>query len=634
MSDIRRDIVDTNIDITNSTSLDDVRPIILSTLTDLRNNLAEHCGPRSKYAMLVDTNNDIFSPNIFTRDGIRILKSFEYISPLQRYVKDLITYIGERVDAKAKDGTTTSMLLAMDFLKFCLEKKLDKQVNMDMFSYKKLVERIFAKVERSFEAMSFTTEELTTYLGLDPNNEEHICQVAGCIAFIQAMSSSGGDLELAKAMREIYAASPKVSWDFISFTQSSQETDKQFDVETPPYDYRIRAITSLEGMLNAGIGTEYNHINMNVIVFDAGVAMGSMLLEDLTRYLEEYTDEKGLAIIAPMVDSSILSKIKRMNVPRLEQGLGPIGVFGFSPEQRIAGQDLPWELRVLAAIAGKQPVTPEEFIITPEKNVFTADVLHWANSYLEFHGIIPEQDTTTTSKLHPYYANPSKATAFYADMVSTVMKNIHECKAGHIKDSRVLSLFMEILNDLVCVRRPKLRVGGSTHDHIANRDVVQDVQGAIMSSLNNGFILNGIGTLVAAMHNLDKSDCDQLSLDLLACLHQAAENINKDANRTASDIEVITDKSCYRNDLSNTGSRHLVKSYIDMLQEPIADEDIPMLQCTYPVMQPKRIILEMLKRIKELLMKFVVTEKIIIFGGVVMGDKKDNNHGTDETRAN
>jgi len=89
-------VVNTNLGLTNVISIDDSEDIILETLETCRNILFSHCGPHARYAMLLNgyTAGEKFEPSVFTRDGIRLLSAVEFVSPIERYIQDLITYIG------------------------------------------------------------------------------------------------------------------------------------------------------------------------------------------------------------------------------------------------------------------------------------------------------------------------------------------------------------------------------------------------------------------------------------------------------------------------------------------------------------------------------------------------------------
>ena len=95
-----RSVVNTNFGITNIVSMKESKQHILDVLGRCCDILTEHCGPKSGYAMLISEYgvNESFQPSIFTRDGIRILNSIDCISPLEKYIKNMLTYIGGRVD--------------------------------------------------------------------------------------------------------------------------------------------------------------------------------------------------------------------------------------------------------------------------------------------------------------------------------------------------------------------------------------------------------------------------------------------------------------------------------------------------------------------------------------------------------
>jgi hypothetical protein len=82
-------VVNTNLGLTNVVRLRDVDSIITDTLNVCKYRLFAHCGPYSRYAMLLNgfTAGENFEPSLFTRDGIRILSAIEFVSPLERYIQ-------------------------------------------------------------------------------------------------------------------------------------------------------------------------------------------------------------------------------------------------------------------------------------------------------------------------------------------------------------------------------------------------------------------------------------------------------------------------------------------------------------------------------------------------------------------
>ena len=79
----QRVVVNSDFDTNNIASMDRMKDHIIHALDVCIDILKAHCGPQAGYAMLVNSMsiNQSFEPNIFTRDGIRILSSVEFMSP-------------------------------------------------------------------------------------------------------------------------------------------------------------------------------------------------------------------------------------------------------------------------------------------------------------------------------------------------------------------------------------------------------------------------------------------------------------------------------------------------------------------------------------------------------------------------
>ena len=211
-----RAVINTNFDTNNIVPMDESLPRIKTTLQKCQKILKNHCGPQSGYAMLVNNMSAgvNFEPNVFTRDGIRILQAVEFLSPLERYIKELLTYVGQRVDNVAKDGTTTSMLFSSYFLEAAVDRAhLVKDNNLSVFEVNKIVEKAFDDIVKALDKYTFNIEKINNTEEVD---EEVKVKTAGLVAFMQALSSSGGNVELALAMKEIFEKSPSMAWDFIT----------------------------------------------------------------------------------------------------------------------------------------------------------------------------------------------------------------------------------------------------------------------------------------------------------------------------------------------------------------------------------------------------------------------------------
>ena len=670
----KRAIINADFGVTNVVTLDEVQDRITGALDRCANILTDHCGPQSGYAMLVDNGSSAtsFKPNVFTRDGIRILTSTEFVSPLERYIKDLLTYIGTRVDSSAKDGTTTSMLFTAIFLKRLLQDKQKLTDNgLSFFQISTAIDSIFNELLTEIDKYTCTIEKLSgKNVSLDDLDPEELQKLAGKVAFMQAISSSGGNLELAYHMQTIFERSPRISWEFISSHTSAKENGKPISVEIDPYDTHIRCASATEGILNRALGTEYMEEDVRVLVCIEAMANNGINYDRLMSYLKDYPADKPLCIMAKQFSSSIISEINAINTNPEYGRKAPISTWLYAPEKSVASQAWPWELLTLAAIAGAEPFDfgPKLAPISDELNTFSAPKLHWHDGYLDFYDIVK---TDGKSCLHPFYSHPETATPFYRDVLEQVVNQLDMYKNGHLTDGLTQGLFVEILNKLACIHRPTLRLGGPAHEQIANKDVIQDVQGATMSALNHGFLTNGPVALYVAADTLYRRLGDELNsytedpnADVTASAicstkHIIAENfresigkvcftLNPDICGSVDETNAInpnnvreyycdiirdTGYKSYTNVMDGVKYEHNKISdlgeYLTFLENyptyESAQEDgyvMNRLATCYPVAHPVAITKELLKRNQELIMKFIFANKIIVYGGVMV-DKKD-----------
>ena len=627
-----RAVINANYDTTNIVEMQESVPRIKKTLQTCQEILKAHCGPQSGYAMLVNNLSAgmNFEPSVFTRDGIRILSAVEFLSPLERYVKDMLTYVGQRVDNAAKDGTTTSMLFSSLFLDKVLD-KIDEiqKCGLSFFQMNKIIEDTFAGILDNLKEYTYNIERMND---VEEADEAMKVKTAGIIAYMQALSSSGGNVELAIAMKEIFEKSPSISWDFITSHNSIKETGKAFEVEVCDYDSHLQCITALEGQLDKKLSTEYEVENSEVLVITNPIDDGDIRTDGILQYLRNLDPATPINIIARGFSGAFTSACWQMNELRSAK----IALWQYAPESRFAGQQYPYELLILAAVAGVKPFDMDTVdFINHDVHIFTAKKLHYHDTYLDFFGIVDGTD----ENLHPFYLHPETATQFYKEARESLETQLELYRDGHKKDGRMFGIFMEMLNRIACIHRPTLRLGGPAHEQVANKDVVQDVQGAIMSSLKHGFLINGPISIYRGIHDeyvakteedvsdatIEVQNAKKFSLIILDCMRASISEVIDTVHGTSID-EVIGsyEKDTYVNSLSGSVKYNFydfVKEVEEGKHVDNLSEDGMRLGSTYPVLQPVAITMELLKRMQELLMKFVNTNKIVVYGGVVVNDK-------------
>lgn len=598
-------VVNTNLGLTNVISIDDSEDIIHETLETCRNILFSHCGPHARYAMLLNgyTAGEKFEPSVFTRDGIRLLSAVEFVSPIERYIQDLITYIGSRVDNFAKDGTTTSMLITAKFIQEVISGRceFDGVSTVDVTRY---INNYFTDLNKDINKYKFTVEKIAELINFD-YSEADLIKAASMVAYMQALSSSGGNTQLAECVREIFASSPKMAWDFISYQNNPKESDVPYSVYTPEYDIKFKAslATASSNIFNKALGTEYEEEDVRCIIVSDGILPEAFNTIEIMQYVSNYPTDKPLMIVSPSIDPNIIREIDKLN----RQRTVPIAIWQYMSDMRVRNSGLDFELRITNAICGCTPYEYRTDISEKmsDKYTFVAKRVHFFGGYIHIYDTAPKLED---SCLHPYYVDKTKATVYYNDLREAIETQLDLYDNNARSEMQMRSYLVETLNRLACVHRPTLYVGGTVHDQVANADVVQDVLGAIMSSLKHGFFVNGVWSFFDIVRTLSNHSNDVVQ----ECLCNAIRSVWDHLYNKSTDLYQL-DKGSYWNILNDKPSN---------VEFFIKDMDGYAKENNYPILHPVGIYTELLKRMNELAIRFMLTDKIIVRGGVVMPEDK------------
>lgn len=631
-------IVNANFDTSNIVSMKDVeiRNRLIQTLDSCIEVLKSHCGPLSGYALLVSnvSAGEDKTPSVFTRDGIRIMNAVSFMSPLERYIKDLLCYIGERVDNAARDGTTTSMLWSALLLKQILLRYEElRSLNLTLFSINQCVDEFFKNIMKNMDKRTF---DIPSLLGKEKGSEvsdTDAINTGAIVGFMQALSSSGGNVELASAIKSIFEKSPKVSWEYTTFSHSGSEDGKAWEIVTDPYDFKISCVGETAQDLTEAYGTEFVRENSKVFVDYNGLVSGSIALEAVRTLIEKFPKDTPLSIISPKFDPFLVQSVDILNNSRGREN--KISLWSYTANELYNGKCWNWKLRILPAIAGAELWDPNEDGAITDKYLFHADKLWWKNAHMEFYGIIP--NVKEGSSLHPFLSDLEHAPLSYKDGVETITFLLEKARKDHEMDKKLVDTFVEALNLLTTVRCPRLQLGGTTHDQTHNLLIAEDVLGAVLSSITHGFIINGPMALYQAITETDEHKYpadDEVTLEgrlhrlkslLLAMLENATiEVLSTVYTDKQLSMPLSASVTTYLNSLSEephdlTEFISKIKSYEGLTN--LSSEALS-LGTTYPVLQPRKITNEMLRRVSELVIKFITTDKIVVSGGVKVNEDK------------
>lgn len=321
------------------------------------------------------------------------------------------------------------------------------------------------------------------------------------------------------------------------------------------------------------------------------------------QYVSNYPADKPLMIVSPSIDPNIIREIDKLN----RQRTVPIAIWQYMSDMRVRNSGLDFELRITNAICGCTPYEYRTDISEKmsDKYTFVAKRVHFFGGYIHIYDTAPKLED---SCLHPYYVDKTKATAYYNDLREAIETQLDLYDNNARSEMQMRSYLVETLNRLACVHRPTLYVGGTVHDQVANADVVQDVLGAIMSSLKHGFFVNGIWSFFDITRTLSNHRNDVVH----ECLCNSIRTVWNHLYKEVTDLYEL-DRGSYWNILNDKPSN---------VEFFIKDMDGYAKENNYPILHPVGIYTELLKRMNELAIRFMLTDKIIVRGGVVMPEDK------------
>jgi len=208
---------------------------------------------------------------------------------------------------------------------------------------------------------------------------------------------------------------------------------------------------------------------------------------------------------------------------------------------------------------------------------------------------------------------------------------LEEYEQGHKKhsgseDSRIMHL-VRIYQRMMCTKVARLEISGTTHDSLADYSVVKDAFGAVLSCLNDGFVLDGLGTMLTGLDHryrtsiLCESKCIQdCFVPMIESLESLTRVVHDDPEQrqpqrqwwrrtkaTTDQTSVPRLDSCprsYKYKYRPAGAHTTL-----VLTRP---EVVCMGADTTVLIQPAKGYLELFRRLEELLPKILCTTRVII----------------------
>jgi len=606
-------ILNSGLDVKNTMSKKEFQKVLMRTFEEVRAILSNHVGPYSRYAMVATSD---WTEPVFTKDGVNIIRAFSYASKLQKILVKNITYLGDREEVAAGDGTTSAMILGSTGILELMKEFADCPYNYTVAELESYYTDVFVnKVGRYLDDLACKPgdpdqlREMHERTGLEERD------IVYKLAFLQAYTSSHGNRELANIVATFFANNPREVWDYTTIESERYETDKDITVIQDDAQFTIEhvTLTPIEAW-NRNLGTMYEiDEETEIILFVESPAIG---IESHIPLLEKIKDaienNKKLCVIMPSrcdnqtedFFTDLLKKTRCRTVGFVRTGLTQFDVN---------------DLRTLSYILGNEKLKP---FVTKG---WTAKLA--GDSFFIMTGLYPEG----TKGKNPYIGDCKNHQALN-DYILGIDQQI-KILSNDRSQTNVAETIDRLNKHAIKVRtvgHTFIKLGGMQYDHLRNRDIVADALIGTRKALIKGIVPGANITMKQAIN---------LAVSFVADDQDERKKffVNAVAKALISGIDYIQDilfRSAYRDinvkrddpkvfSFEKPGDLITLKNYdsIDDFLVACADDDTLTI-ATEPVTMAK----EFLKRFGDLALKFLRTETIIVPMSYYLPEEEKDEH--------
>jgi len=475
-------VLNANLHKTNAVPFDEFAKIAITTLENINSLLLPLCGPSAIHDLVIYEHlGNEFVSNVFSNDGIHIIGSIEYLSPIQTFITEYIKYIATRVDRAAGDGTSTAIYLATNSIIIALKAVVEARKKSQLLND---IDRVKSTNKASHEIKEKFIKIISDMIaGIDDcviDLHELGADVRRKLIYRLAYTTSKGNDKLSRFAVELFDNLPEVLYEQTNYKRAQVETDDDFIIEYPDHDATIAVRPDSNTKFNRELFTELHHDSCDLLICPH-------YLEDLNPLIE-YIDSRTQRPLIILHNGANDADMVRLTNHVNHNYITLCNYIIYHP----TFQNNPIELLSLLAMASIDVTewnTVDDYKNSVIKNV-ECDI---KDMVLYIHNLF-EKDHS--SPLHPNYI--SKKNANYNKLVSELEHKIASFKVSHQqKDiTRDITEFTRIYRKMICSKMPVLTIGGSTIEHLANVNVVDDVNGSVSVAMRNGVIIDLIPKLL------------------------------------------------------------------------------------------------------------------------------------------
>jgi len=583
--EVQKHIIDANLDKANVVDFNTFATFAINTLDDIIEIIKPLCGKYALSDMVIYTNvANEFNSNVFSNDGIHVLKSIEFLSPIQSYIVNMIEYIARRVESAAADGTSTAIYFAASYMKKVLETILDNK----KYSTDCNIDRLHRNMKNRSDLVKHVVKELVNIRKYIENITIHpkdvVPETKEFLIRQLAMTTGKGNKILADFAVAIFKDTPEVIYEFSYFKRSSIETEEELMVKYPDYDFCLNVNTSTKTYFNAELHTAVKYENCKLLILPYFITSVAPIIEYINKHKEEHIvilykhmNDISQRELETAIDEKYVTLCKHtVSVPNFIEN--------------------PVELLTLLAMSDKEDYSD----LTLE--VIEKNIIHDVSCYIKNNDMFVDRACRSIegSYLHPNFI--SKDNALFNKFEKELREEIIKLRDGHKQTNNIFlqGEFVRIYRSMVCCRLPILTIGGNSTRHLANINVVEDVIGAVSVAMRYGFVLDGIMKLETAFN--EKVLCN--------------DSFMKDI---VSDFKTIT----YGN--TKTIKRHdaalflEAEGYYDQDNKQVFGINKNLYRDNVQVVQSAKAFDETFRRMIEVIVEITKADRIVVPGGVLLG---------------
>ena len=634
-----RAILNANRGVTNIIEADVIKKDLLKVIDTIFNTLKKHYGPLSEFAAL--DCRDPLAKTKFTKDGINIVRAIEFASPQEDWIRKTVAFVGERVEASVGDGTTSAMMFTCAMMKHMLE-SIDEIKPISYTKLRTVFDRLVSIIERELKQLTFSPKDSKGRI-----DDWAVDQ----IVYRQVYTASHGDVQLAKAMSELYKVTPEELWDKMIYERLTYESDERFKVVYTGGQYQMPCDVMMNGMLNKDFCSWFDHNDCKFIVLNNPLMQESDAYEFIMETVDKETDADHPLVL--LCHSNIDTATYQTLIAKLNETTAankPVAIFTVNTTMGDWNPDVN-DFRTLQLMCNMDLTKLRR---TQNRNELAiVDHVHvtWKNKTLVLDNLYEVPDE--------YKDEPRRHMAIdgkhmqYTDYLAAVKKYAEAyAKQPATQANRdITNLYYRTYAKLLYTKLGCIQIGGSVHDNVALIDIVDDCVRASARALRKGVTFGNNRSLYIILNGILHDECinrniepdvvilfwlgmnmsralEDMAVAQLELLRPGKHLSNKEKRKFINFWYThIVDVLTYR---PNDKYEEMLAEYrritdlerLDSVKQAACSLNKAIEQCPALITQPVDTDISMLKRFGEVALKFALSGRIIISNSAYVKDEK------------